>query len=94
MAIAPRGIECWSNPLQIRPCPATIFGRGSAFAARAYGIETPWIERQDRFESEVTDPVIDEVVDVGQALPAVQVQGDRLYLATLSLTFVSVIFCL
>jgi len=60
------------DPLQIRPCPATIFGRGGAFATRADGINTTGIERHDRLELEVTDPVIDEVVHVAEALPAME----------------------
>ena len=58
--------------LHIRPCPATSFGRGGAFAARANGIDPTWIERQDRFEAEITFLVIDEVVDVAEALPSME----------------------
>ena len=53
------------DSLQIGPSTVTIVGRSGAFATRAHGIEAMRIERQDHFESEVTDPVIEEVVDVG-----------------------------
>jgi hypothetical protein len=45
------------------------FGWGGAFPARANGIDPTGIERHDRFEAEVTDPVIDKVVEVAEALP-------------------------
>jgi hypothetical protein len=80
-AIAPQRDLVAIDHLHIRPRPATIFGRGGAFAARADGIETTWIERQDRLGSEVTDPVIDEVIDVGQALPPMHAQRRERHVA-------------
>ena len=73
------------DQLHIRPCPVTIFGRGGAFATRADGIETPWIERHGCLESEVTDPVIDEVIDVGQALPPMQAQRRDRHMARIDI---------
>jgi hypothetical protein len=58
--------------LQIRPCPAAIFGWGGAFATRTDGIDTTGLERQDRFEAEITFPVIDEVVELAETLPAME----------------------
>jgi hypothetical protein len=60
------------DPLQIGPHPATLLGRRGAFAARADGIYPTWIERHDRFEAEITDPMIDKVVEVAEALPSME----------------------
>ena len=59
------------NHLHIRTRASAIFGWGGAFAARTDGIETTWSARQNRFEAEFTVPVIDKIVEVGQALPTV-----------------------
>ena len=58
--------------LQIGPGAATIFGQDGAFAARTDGIDTTGIERHDRLESEITDPLVDEVVEVAEVLPSME----------------------
>jgi hypothetical protein len=58
----------------VRPWPAAILRRASTFPSRTHGIDTTGIERHDRFESEVTDPVIGEVVHVAEALPLMEAQ--------------------
>ena len=60
--------------LHVRPCPATIFGWGGAFATRADRMNTTWIERHDRFEAECTLRAVGKIVDVGQTLSTVQTQ--------------------
>jgi hypothetical protein len=52
--------------------PATILLRAGTFSARAERIAASGVHRQHRFEPEVTDPVIDEVVEVAEALPAME----------------------
>jgi hypothetical protein len=56
------------------PRPATIFWWSGAFTTRTDRVAASWVHRQHRFEPEVTDPVIDEVVDVAETLPPVQAQ--------------------
>jgi hypothetical protein len=60
--------------LQIGPGTTTVLGRGGACATRADGIDTTGLERHDRFEAEITDPVIDAVVHVAEALPLMEAQ--------------------
>jgi hypothetical protein len=70
----PQGDMVLDDPLQIGPRPATIFGRRDAFPARTSRVAASWVCRQDRFEPELTDPVIDEVVDVAETLPPMEAQ--------------------
>jgi hypothetical protein len=60
--------------LQIRQYSATVLGRRGAFATHADRIDTTGSEWHDRFESKVTDPVIEEVVHVAEALPPMEAQ--------------------
>jgi hypothetical protein len=62
------------DPLQIGPRPATILRRAGAFPARTERVAASWVQRQHRFEPEVTDPVIDEVLNVAETLPPMQAQ--------------------
>ena len=62
------------DPLQIGPRPATILQRASTFPARTERVAASWVHRQHRFEPEVTDPVIDEIVDVPETLPPMEAQ--------------------
>jgi hypothetical protein len=62
------------DPLQIGPHPATILRRTGTFPARTERVAMSWVHRQHRFEPEVTDPVIDEVVDVAETLPPMEAQ--------------------
>ena len=61
-------LTCWQRPM------TASLGRGGAFATCEDGIDTTGIVRHNRFDSEVTDPVIDEVVDVAEALPLMETQ--------------------
>ena len=60
--------------LQIGPGATTVLWGCRTLPPEADGIVTSRIQRQHGFEPEVTDPVIDEIVDVGEALPPVQAQ--------------------
>src|SRR5262245_17072179 len=62
------------DPLQIGPRPTRILRRAGTFSARTERVAASWVHWQHRFEPEVIDPVIDEVVDVSETLPLVQVQ--------------------
>jgi hypothetical protein len=70
----PQGDMVLVDLLQIGPRPATIFGRRGAFPAHTGRVAASWVYRQDRFEPELTDPVIDEVVDVAETLPPMEAQ--------------------
>src|SRR5436305_2902640 len=60
------------DELHVGPRPATVLGRCSTFPACTGGVAASWVHRQYRFELEVTQPVIDKVVDVGKMLSTVQ----------------------
>jgi hypothetical protein len=69
----------------VRPWTAAILRRASAFPSRTHGIDTTGIERHDRFESEVTDPVTDEVVPVAEALPLMEAQRCQWHVARITI---------
>jgi len=62
------------DSLQIGPGAATLLGRSGPFPARTERVAASWVHRQYRFEPEVTDPVINEVVDVAETLPPMEAQ--------------------
>jgi hypothetical protein len=57
------------NPLQIGPGAATVLWGCRTLPPEADRIVTSRIQGQHGFDPEVTDPVIDEVIDVSEALP-------------------------
>jgi hypothetical protein len=69
------------DPLQIGPHPATLLRRTGTFPARTERVATSWVHPQHRFEPEVTDPVIDEVVDVAEMLPPMEAQRCKRHVA-------------
>jgi hypothetical protein len=73
------------DPLPIGPHPATILRRTSTFPARTERVAASWVHRQHRFEPEVTDPVIDEVVDVGETLPPMEAQCCKRHVARINI---------
>jgi hypothetical protein len=73
------------DPLQIGPRPATILRRVGTFPASTDRVAASWVHRQHRFESEVTDPVIDEVVDVAETLPTMEVQRRERHVARINI---------
>jgi hypothetical protein len=73
------------DPLQIGPRPTTILRRAGTFPARTERVAASWVHRQRRFEPEVTDPVIDEVIDVAETLPPMEAQRCKRHVARITI---------
>jgi len=73
------------DPLQIGPRPAPILRWAGTFPARTERVAAAWGHRQHRCEPEVTDPVIDEVVDVAATLPPMEAQRGKRHVTCLNI---------
>jgi len=69
------------DPLQVGPGTTTVLWWRGPLTARTDRVATSWVYGQHRFESEVTDPVIDKVVDVAARLPPMEAQRREQHLA-------------
>lgn len=73
------------DPLQIGLDVATVFWGCRTLPPEADGIVTSRIQGQHGFEPKVTDPVIDEIVDVSEALPPMSAQRRERHVARISI---------
>ena len=73
------------DPLQIGPGATTILRGCRTLPPEADRLVTSRIQRQHGFEPEVTAPVIDEIVDVGEALPLLEAQRCKRHMARLTI---------
>ena len=78
-------------PLQERPGPATVFGRGGATATDAAWIDAPRRQRQDLLDPDVVLPVVGEVVLVQEALADAQPESSQPHAARVDVAVVSVL---
>src|SRR2546422_5203182 len=69
------------DPLQVGPRPTTICGWRGAFPARADRVAASWVHRQPGFQAQLTFPVIDDIVDVAEALPSMEAQRHERHVA-------------
>ena len=73
------------DPLPIGPRPATILRWAGTFPARTERVAASWVHRQHRCEPEVTDPVIDDVIDVAETLPPMEAQRCKRHVTCLNI---------
>jgi hypothetical protein len=74
------------DPLQIGPHPATILRRAGTLPTSTERGAASWVHRQHRFKPEVTDSVVDEVIDVAETPPPMEAQRRERYLARIDVS--------
>jgi hypothetical protein len=72
------------DPLQIGPRATTVLWWRDPFASKTDRIVALRVPRQHGFQAQLTFPVIDEVVDVAEALPSMSAQRHELHVARIN----------